>query len=159
MRTRLFEGEINGEYPLRRWLELYHNGEFSLTSNPFENRSRAIDAGAYDWWNDKTALKWVERLGKKIEQICKSDKVDLDKMYVFYKQICPCDGPLYDSFRICDIESGRVLFCIDNLKDGCHGDSFSGWEVYQFSNDEENRNIANFKGNWKSVKEFFGIVK
>ena len=38
--------------------------------------------------------------------------VDLDSTYVFFKNNCPFDGPLYDDFRICDIESGNVLYTV-----------------------------------------------
>jgi hypothetical protein len=39
------------------------------------------------------------------------DHLDLDKnkVYVFFKNNCPMNGPLYDSLSICDRESGDVL--------------------------------------------------
>lgn len=157
-RAKLFGGEIEGEYPLRRWVELFNAGEFSATKNPFDAMSRAIDAGAFDWWDDRKAISWVDRLGDKVCMLaCGSPKVNMDTMYVFYKQICPCCGPLYDSFRICDIKSGRVLFCIDHLKKGCYDEQFSGWEVHQYTNDEDNREIAEVKGTWRDVKKWFEI--
>ena len=42
----------------------------------------------------------------------KMKDVDLDSTYVFFKNNCPMDGPLYDDFRICDIESGNVLYTV-----------------------------------------------
>ena len=65
----------------------------------------------YDWFCKSTAL---ERKSKKLYRaaikFCETFKVDLDKHNVFFKNNCPMCGPLYDDFRICDIESGEVIY-------------------------------------------------
>jgi hypothetical protein len=33
-------------------------------------------------------------------------------VYVFFKNNCPMNGPLYDDFRICDIETGDVIWTV-----------------------------------------------
>lgn len=154
-------GVINGEYTLKRWLELFSEGKFNHTGNPYLDRTIAIDAGAYDWWNDTSACKWVSRLGNKIATIAKSKKVNLETNYVWYKQNCPCAGPLYDDFRIADIESGDVQFCISNLKRGCYGEDFSGWEVWDYSKSGEGSYATRkpvVKGTWRDVKKYFEVV-
>lgn len=150
------DGIVNGEYTLRKWVELYKSGKFNLTDNPYTNESIAEDAGLYDCWKIKTAVKWVERLGKKICDIARSEKINWNKVYVFYKQICPMEGPLYDDFRICDIESGDVLYTIAHIKNGCYGEDFSGWEVWDFTVPNEKSEPV-LRGKWKEVKEYFCI--
>lgn len=154
------QGVVNGEYTLRRWIEKFKNGDFNLTGNPYRDESISIDAGAYDWWNDKTAVKWVERLGKKICEIAESGKIDIDKCYVFYKQNCPSAGPLYDDFRICDIKSGDVLYTFAHIKKGCYGKEFSGWELWDFVNENGSKKTHNevMRGKWTDVKKYFKAV-
>jgi len=38
--------------------------------------------------------------------------IDTEKHFVFFKNNCPGQGRLYDDFRICDIETGDVVFCV-----------------------------------------------
>ena len=38
--------------------------------------------------------------------------IDLEKTYVFFKSNCPMSGPPYDDFRICDLETGDVLYTV-----------------------------------------------
>ena len=39
-------------------------------------------------------------------------QIDLLEHYVFFKNNCPVNGPLYDDFRICDVESGNVIYTV-----------------------------------------------
>ena len=67
----------------------------------------------YDWFCRDTYLpKKGERLFEKLIEISNSKKFDSDRCYVFFKNNCPCDGRLYDDFRICDRETGKVLYTI-----------------------------------------------
>ena len=38
--------------------------------------------------------------------------LDPEKHYVFFKNNCPMVGPTYDDFRICDLETGDVVFTV-----------------------------------------------
>ena len=135
---------------LREFICNYENGEYNDTS--FEAMVRA---GWYDWFCKDTSLKRkLDKLFPKVKQISISAKVDLDKMYVFFKNNCPIHGSLYDDFRICDMETGDVIYTIIPA---------SGHKVIkgqaQVWGRENNFNEALAKGTWKDIKAFFGIEK
>ena len=109
-----------------------------------------IYAGWYDWFCKDNSLRNKTRaLGKKIIQLLPSSKIDGENMYVFFKNNCPVDGSLYDDFRICDVETGDVIYTVIP-KCGWTGEA----EVYGRENDFRGP-LA--EGNWKDVKEFFGV--
>ena len=67
----------------------------------------------YDWFAKDSSLPGkARRLLASTRAIVKTGTKAFDpkKTYVFFKNNCPCCGPLYDDLRICDIESGDVLF-------------------------------------------------
>lgn len=67
----------------------------------------------YDWFAKDSSLPGKsKRLMASVRAIVKTGTklFDPDKTYVFFKNNCPCSGGLYDDLRICDIESGDVLF-------------------------------------------------
>ena len=67
----------------------------------------------YDWFCSDKALKAKsEKLFKMVKRWVKQRNTDTDKVYVFFKNNCPMNGPLYDDFRICDIETGDVLWTV-----------------------------------------------
>lgn len=106
------------------------------------------DAGWYDWFCKNTSLaKKTQTLGKKVLQLMNSDKINPDKQYVFFKNNCPMNGPLYDSFSICDLESNDVIYWI-TPKSGHTGKA----EVYGKDNDFKE---ALVEGSWKDIKNFF----
>ena len=98
----------------------------------------------YDGCRDSSLEKKSENLFKKLNSISKSSKFDLDKTYTFFKNNCPMNGPLYDDFRICDLESGDVIYTISSRK-GIH-------EVYGKENDF---NYPLVEGKWIDIKNFF----
>lgn len=117
---------INGEYKLSEWVRLYLAGSFN-------NMWEMEDAGFFDWWCDREELfERFKKIAPKVVEIAKSPLIDTEKTYVFFKNNCPCEGPLYDSFSICDIESCEVLFWLGNIESGCYGDKRSGWEVHDY---------------------------
>lgn len=119
--------------PIREFLEA-----------PFEKRHGAW----YDWFCKDTALPAkTEKLTTKLAQIANSPRINQDTMYVFFKNNCPMNGPLYDDFRVCDIASGDVIFTI-TPRCGHSGKA----EVWGKLNDFKEPII---QGSWIDVKNFF----
>lgn len=124
----------------------FANGEFDA-----KDFNTQVKAGWYDWFCKTESLANKTRyLGKKVLAIMDSKKFDKEKCYVFFKNNCPCVGPLYDDFRICDLKSGDVLWCVQHLEKGSHGSEKAHWEVYG-----EDFNEPKVNGTWNEVKRFF----
>ena len=105
----------------------------------------------YDWFCRETCLKRKgEALLKKLKVIASSNKFDNDKCYVFFKNNCPCYGNLYDDFRICDKETGDVLYCVVP-KSGFKRDEGRA-QVYGVDNDFKEPLV---EGTWRDVKAWF----
>lgn len=93
---------------LRKWIENYNKGAYNDPSLEVQ-----CNAGWYDWFcKDSSLVSRLKKMAPKIIRIAKSKKVDLDAMYVFFKNNCPVYGKLYDDFRLCNIESGKVVYTI-----------------------------------------------
>ena len=105
----------------------------------------------YDWFCKETSL---ENKGKKLLQklnaIQKSAKFDNDKTYVFFKNNCPLCGSLYDDFRICDITTGDVIYCV--VPHSGHRSTYGQAGVW---GKENNFDGALIEGTWKEIKEWF----
>ena len=125
------------ELTIREWIQKFDNFEFHIPEVDVQ-----IKAGWYDWFcKDQSLCNKTRSLGTKVKQLSKSSKVDIDNTYVFFKNNCPVNGPLYDSFSFCDIESGDVLFWI-TPRSGHSGMA----EVWDAKEDKE------IKGTWKDIK-------
>lgn len=93
---------------LKEWIKAFNNGSFESA-----DRKTQIEAGWYDWFCKDSSLKAkTYKLGGVVKQIKDGGKVDLANTYVFFKNNCPLNGPLYDDFRICDILTGNVQFTV-----------------------------------------------
>ena len=94
---------------LKKQLEAFEKGIY-LDSDGKE------DSGCYnfyDWFCKDTALKAkADKLFKQAKRWVKFRNTDTEKVYVFFKNNCPAFGPLYDDFRICDIETSNVIWTI-----------------------------------------------
>lgn len=94
---------------LRQQLEAFENGVF-LDSDGREDSGCFV---FFDWFCKDSSLKRkAESLFKKTKIFVKMKDVDLDSTYVFFKNNCPLAGPTYDDFRICDVETGDVIFTV-----------------------------------------------
>lgn len=139
---------MSDNMPIRQFLEEFNSGRF-------EDRAVKIQiyAGWYDWFCRDTSLVGKTRvLGRKMKQLADSPKIDIDTMYVWFKNNCPMYGHLYDDFRIADMETGDVIYTI---VPSCGHDSEKGQaQVWGRENGFSEPLVA---GNWKDVKAFFGV--
>lgn len=136
------------ETPIKEWIKRFQAGEFNNPSTDVQ-----CSAGWYDWFCRETSLvNKTKTLGRKVLQISKSKKVDTEKNYVFFKNNCPMIGSLYDDFRICDIETGDVIYTI-TPRSG-HRVNNNRAEVWGRENDFKEPLVT---GTWKDVKEFFKV--
>jgi len=70
--------------------------------------------GFYDWFCQDTALerKAKSLMAKVNKFVAANPDIDQNRTYVFFKNNCPVGGPLYDDFRICDRETGDVIYTV-----------------------------------------------
>jgi hypothetical protein len=130
---------------INTFAERFLRGDFDLN-----DRKTQIEAGWYDWFCRDTSLAAkTEKLGRKVLQLMKSTKIDIEKNYVFFKNNCPGRGGLYDDFRVCDMETGDVIFTI--VPRCTHSGKAEVWGR------ENNFNGPLVQGTWRDVKAFFGM--
>ena len=140
---------VNGEYKLSEWVRLFESGAFN-------NKWEMEDAGYYDWWCSRESLfTRFKKMAPKVVQLTKSPIIDCEKTYVFFKNNCPMVGSLYDSFSICDIETGKVLYWVGHLERGCHGYQQGGWCVDTRVNGVWSHILERVK--WTEIKKYFQI--
>lgn len=93
---------------IREWSIRFLNDEFQS-----QDVKTQIEAGWYDWFCKDSSLKGkTYRMGSIIQQVKDGGKVDLDNWYVWFKNNCPLNGPLYDDFRFANLKTGDVMFTI-----------------------------------------------
>ncbi|HPG43894.1 MAG TPA: hypothetical protein PLJ98_08830 [Acholeplasmataceae bacterium] len=93
---------------LATWIRKFNDGDFDS-----RDVQTQIEAGWFDWFCKDTSLaNKTKRLGNIIKQIKAGGKVDLETSYVWFKNNCPLNGPLFDDFRIADIETNNNLFVV-----------------------------------------------
>lgn len=140
---------------VRQWLENWKAGKYSQHISPWDikaHRQAACDAGWYDWFcDDKRLFAKTQKLGKLVEQLAKSEKIDLDRMYVWFKNNCPMAGSLYDDIRFADLETHNTAYVVVP-KNGFTKDKNKSF-VYAESAAYE----AVAEGTWKNVKAYFGV--
>lgn len=136
------------EKSVRTFLEEFDSGKYS--KNDFDTQCKA---GWYDWFCNDSALRGkTYKLVPKIKRLSKSNKIDIDSMYIFFKNNCPMIGKLYDDFRFCDIKSGEVIYTI--IPSCGHEIKFKKSEVW---GKENNFKEAIVSGTWKDVLNYFEV--
>lgn len=99
------------EHNLKTWLELYSAGRFDSPCFSVQ-----VEAGWYDWFcKDELLANKTKKLAPKVKKVASSSRIlslGLENVYVFFKNNCPLAGSLYDDFRVCDMKSGDVIFCV-----------------------------------------------
>jgi hypothetical protein len=93
---------------LSEWIQRFKSGEFDKPDTTSQ-----IKAGWFDWFcRDSSLVNKTIKMGNIIKQFKAGGKVDLETSYVWFKNNCPLSGPLYDDFRIADIENNNNLFVV-----------------------------------------------
>jgi hypothetical protein len=91
------------EYTLRDQLNAFENNNWLDTSCFY----------FYDWFcRDGSLERKARSLMSKAKKFIDKMNIDIDKTYIFFKNNCPFHGSLYDDFRICDHETGDVIFTV-----------------------------------------------
>jgi hypothetical protein len=136
------------EISVREFIKNYETGKYD--SN---DKDTMIEAGWFDWFcKDKNLKPRLDRLFPKVTQIAHSAKINMDRMYVFFKNNCPMRGNLYDDFRFCELKTGDVVYTVIPASghEVCKGQA----ELWGRENDFEK---ALVKGTWKDIKAYFNI--
>ena len=96
------------EISIREWVERFNDGKYDS-----RDVQTQIEADWNDWFcRDSSLANKTKRMGNIIKQIKPGGKIDLESSYVWFKNNRPLDGPLYDDFRIVDINSNSTLFVV-----------------------------------------------
>ena len=99
---------MNKRMTTREWIIAFNNSDFDDVST-----NTQIFAGWYDWFCKDTSLKnKTKRMGRIIKQFKETGKVDLGETYVWFKNNCPLNGPLFDDFRIANIKDNSVIYTV-----------------------------------------------
>lgn len=134
------------EINLKEWKEKYENGDFDIN-----NVHAQIEAGWFDWFcKDTSLLGKTRKLAPKVIQVMESSKINKEDSYVFFKNNCPMVGKLYDSFSICDIHTGDVLYWV------CPSSGFDHKKgVAEVWGKDNGFKEALVEGTWRDVMKFF----
>ena len=93
---------------LTQWIENFLNGQYDAADVKTQ-----ILAGWYDWFcKDSSLVNKTKKMGNIIKQVKDGGKVNLKDWYVWFKNNCPLNGPLYDDFRFARLETGDVQLTI-----------------------------------------------
>ena len=99
---------MDKQIKLSEWIQRFKSGEFDKPDTTTQ-----IKAGWFDWFcRDSSLANKTIKMGSIIKQFKAGGKADLETSYVWFKNNCPLNGPLYDDFRIADIENNNNLFVV-----------------------------------------------
>ena len=141
--------------PLHRWIDEFLEGNFDSADVKTQ-----INAGWYDWFcKDSSLVKKTAKMGNIIKQIREGGKVNLSDWYVWFKNNCPLNGPLYDDFRFASLETGDVMFtiqiscCWNKHRYAVYGRTPDGeghWDTPLFESDSLRELVAWLNAPWEN---------
>lgn len=103
----------------------------------------------YYWLDEDINLKNnAIFLAKKLKSLLPSDKIDVNKTTILFKNNCSAFCGLYDDIRIVDIELDKVIYTIvpsSKIDDG----QAVLWDL------TKNKEQATICGTWKDIKNYF----
>ena len=107
---------------VRQWQALYRAGAFSS-----KDRTVQIEAGWYDWFcRDESLAGRLKQIAPAVMGI--TDPFILDNFYVWFKNNCPLNGPLYDDVRFEPLSGERDGKYFLVIKDSPHENA--KWVLY-----------------------------
>ena len=129
-------------------IKAYRNGEYDKDRTGSDTKVKDLWC---DWFcKGSSFVNKGHSLLQKLSQIADSQKIDTDKTYVWFKNHCPCNGSLYDSMSISDIETQNVIYCI--IPKSGHKCDEGKAQLYSRENDFETPIV---EGTWKDIKNWF----
>ena len=138
---------MNDRITIREFLKNYKDGHYK-TDDVYVQRQ----AGWHDWFCNDTSLRnKTTRLARCLKSIVDTDRFNIDKTCVFFRNNEPLNGKRYDSISVCDIKTDEVLFCIIPTNTNS-GDEKRQSEVWGKENNFECPLVS---GTWDDVKAFF----
>ena len=115
---------------IREWQVQYARGDFN--KNDFKTM---CDAGWYDWFCKDTQLKSrLDKMAKIIMQLKMSDRIDIDKMGVYFKNNCPLAYPTYDDFRLYYLNGSENEYVIEMISDAVKARHGANYAIFHKSN-------------------------
>ena len=107
---------------VRQWQTMYRMGAFND-----KDRSVQIEAGWYDWFcRDESRAGRLKQIAPVVLGI--TDPFILDNFYVWFKNNCPLNGPLYDDVRFEPLSGERSGKYFMVTKDSPH--EKAKWVLY-----------------------------
>jgi hypothetical protein len=144
---------------IREFMVKFDNGDFNSTDIDVQ-----CEAGWFDWFcKGNTLRNRLYKLVAKLKTIINSKKIDQDKMYLFFKNNCPMVGPTRDDFRICDIETGDVIYTVTPVNkiptEKIWNHTGKRIQLYKTVSNvwgkENNFEKPLVEGSWNDIKNFF----
>ncbi len=93
---------------IQEWVQRWVSGQYNSKS-----REVMCDAGWYDWFcKDQSLYGRLKKMAPMVMAVSQSKLLGPQPQYVFFKNNCPMMGELYDSFSVCNVDSGDVQWWI-----------------------------------------------
>jgi hypothetical protein len=133
---------------IREFLINYKKGNYN--GDDVETQTAA---GWHYWFCNKSKLRdKTIKLVKYLKSIVRSQRINIDTMYVLFKNNYPCNGRIYDDFRICDIKTNDVIYRV--IPHSGYWQTEGQSIVWGRENDFKEPLVT---GRWEDVRKFFDV--